>query len=54
MPSIASLPEYTTVLAQVFSPDGELYAAATLAGDLAVWRVRYCSTNHSGCVLAQP
>jgi hypothetical protein len=40
MPSIASLPEYTTVLAQVFSPDGDLYAAATLAGDLAVWRVR--------------
>jgi THO complex subunit 6 len=39
MPSITSLPHYTTVLAQVFSPDGEYYAAGTAAGDLAVWRV---------------
>jgi len=38
MPSVATLPEYSTVLAQVFSPDGQLYAAGTAAGDLAVWR----------------
>jgi len=31
--------EYTTVLAQAFSPDGQLYCAGTAAGDLAVWRV---------------
>jgi len=39
MPGIASVSEYTTVLAQVFSPDGQLYCAGTAAGDLAVWRV---------------
>ena len=40
MPSVASLPHYTTVLAQTFSQDGEYYAAGTAAGDLAVWKVR--------------
>lgn len=39
MPSVASLPHYTTVLAQTFSQDGEYYAAGTAAGDLAVWKV---------------
>jgi len=39
MPGVLSVPEYTTVLGQTFSPDGELYAACSVAGKVSVWRV---------------
>jgi hypothetical protein len=38
MRSVASLPEYTTVVGQAFSPCGQFYAAATRTGDVAIWR----------------
>lgn len=37
MRSVASLPEYTTVVAQTFS--AQFYAAATRAGEVAIWRI---------------
>lgn len=37
MRSVSNLPEYTTVVGQVFSC-GQFYAAATRAGEVAVWR----------------
>jgi len=39
MPSLRSVPEYTTILAQVFSPCGQYYAAGTVEGQVAVWKV---------------
>jgi len=39
MPSLRSVPEYTTILAQVFSPCGQFYVAGTVAGQVAVWKV---------------
>jgi len=39
MPIIRSVPEYTTILAQVFSPCGQFYAAGTIDGQVAVWKV---------------
>ncbi len=38
MRGVLSLPEYTTVLGQTFSSCSRFYAAATRAGDLAIWR----------------
>ena len=34
-----SVPEYTTILAQVFSPCGQYYAAGTVEVQVAVWKV---------------
>ena len=34
-----SVPEYTTILAQVFSPCGQFYASGTTDGQVAVWKV---------------
>ena len=36
---LRSVPEYTTILAQVFSPCGQYYAAGTVEGQVAVWKV---------------
>jgi len=41
MPSLRSVPEYTTILAQVFSPCGQYYASGTLDGQVAVWKVAH-------------
>jgi hypothetical protein len=38
MRGVLSLPEYTTVLGQTFSICSRFFAAATRAGDLAIWR----------------
>ena len=39
-----SIPEYTTILGQATSPCGSLYAAATLEGQIAVWRTAALSS----------
>jgi len=40
MPGILrKVPEYTTILAQVFSTCGQYYAAGTVEGQIAVWKV---------------
>ena len=40
MRSVASLPEYSTVVAQTFSHCGEFYAAAARRGEVAIWPAR--------------
>jgi len=39
MPSVATLPEYTTIFSQVYSPCGEYLAAGSGTGVVAVWKV---------------
>ena len=43
--SAASVPVYTTILGQATSPCGSLYAAATVDGVIAVWRITSLSSS---------